>query len=199
MPKVAVVYYSATGTNHATAQAVAEGARAAGAEVRVRLIQETAPKAAVESREDWKAFVESTKDEPKAEPADLEWADAVIFGSPTRFGNTSSQFQSFIDTLGGLWFQGKLADKVYAGFTSAQTANGGQEATLLALYTTIHHFGGYIVTNGYTDDLVYAAGGNPYGPSVTTGPEGNGPTEEDLAQARYLGQRVTKVAAKLAD
>ena len=158
MSKVAVIYYSSTGTNHTTANAVAEGARAAGAEVRVRLVAETAPDAAVQSNPAWKAFVERT--------------------------------------AGGLWFQGKLANKVYAGFTSAQNAHGGQESTLLALYNSIYHFGGYIVTPGYTDPLVFAAGGNPYGVSVTAG--GGGPTEADLAHARYLGKRVAEVADKLA-
>lgn len=192
---VAVIYYSATGTNQIMAEAVAEGARAEGAEVRIRLVAETAPEAAIAQNEAWQAFVEKTRDEPRASGADLEWADVVIFGSPTRFGNVSSQFKSFIDTLGGLWSQGKLADKVYAGFTSAQSRHGGQESTLLAMYNTLYHFGGYIVTPGYTDGLVFEAGGNPYGPSVTAG-EGK-PTEANLAHARYLGQRAAAVAAKL--
>ena len=137
MPNVAVVYYSSTGTNHALAQAVGEGASAAGAEVRLRLVEETAPDAAIDSNEAWRAFVEKTKDAPRATPDDLVWADAVVFGSPTRFGNVAAQLKQFIDTLGGVWFQGKLADKAYAGFTSAMNPHGGQEATLLNLYTSI--------------------------------------------------------------
>ena len=198
MPNVSVVYYSSTGTNHALAQAVGEGASAAGAEVRLRLVEETAPDAAIDSNEAWRAFVEKTKDAPRATPDDLVWADAVVFGSPTRFGNVAAQLKQFIDTLGGVWFQGKLADKAYAGFTSAMNPHGGQEATLLNLYTSIFHFGGYIVTPGYTDQSVFAAGGNPYGPSVTTGQEGNPPSEQDLAHAKYLGERIAKFAAKLA-
>lgn len=196
MSKVAVIYYSSTGTNHAMAEAIAEGARAAGAEVRVRLVAETAPAAAVASNPAWQAFADKTQGEPRASGDDLVWADAVVFGTPTRFGNVASQFKAFIDSLGGLWFRGQLANKVYAGFTSAQNPNGGQESTLLALYNTIYHFGGFIVTPGYTDASVFAAGGNPYGPSVTA--NGTGPTEADLAHARYLGKRVATVAEKLA-
>jgi NAD(P)H dehydrogenase (quinone) len=196
MPKVAVIYYSATGNNQAMAQAVAEGAAAAGAEVRVRLVAETVPAEIRASNPAWAAFAERTADEPRASHADLEWADAVVFGSPTRFGNIAAQLKAFLDSTGGLWFHGKLANKVYAGFTSAQNPNGGQESTLLALYNTIHHFGGILATNGYTDPSVFAAGGNPYGPSVTA--NGSGPTEQDLAQARYLGQRVATIAGKLA-
>lgn len=197
MSKVAVIYYSATGTNEAMAKAVAEGASATGAEARVRLVPETAPAAAIASNAAWQSFVDRTKDEPRATLADLEWADAIVFGSPTRFGNVASQLKAFLDSTGGLWFHGKLANKVYAGFTSAQNAHGGQESTLLALYNTVHHYGGILVTPGYTDPLVFASGGNPYGPSVTTGPTGAGPTDADLAHARYLGKRVAEVATKL--
>ena len=195
--KVAVIYYSATGTNEGMASAVADGAKGAGAEVRVRLVAETAPDAAIASNPGWKAFVERTKDAPRASLDDLDWADAVVFGTPSRFGNVAAQLKSFIDGTGGLWFHGKLANKVYAGFTSAQNPHGGQESTLLALYNTLYHWGGYIVTPGYTDGAVFAAGGNPYGPSVTTGAEGRAATAEDLAHARYLGARVTSTAAKL--
>lgn len=194
MPNVAIIYYSSTGTNHATASAVAEGARQAGAEVRVRLVAETAPAAAIDRNPAWRAFIDKTADEPRASLDDLEWADAIVFGTPTRFGNVAAQLKAFIDTTGGLWFQGKLANKVYAGFTSAQNPNGGQESTLLALYNTFHHFGGIIATPGYTDPVVFAAGGNPYGPSVTAG---QGPTDADLQHARVLGRRVTEIAAKL--
>lgn len=197
MPNVAVIYYSSTGTNAATAQAIAEGAKAAGAEVRVRLVPELAPAAAIDSNPAWRAFVDSKADEPKASLDDLEWADAIVFGTPTRFGNVAAQLKQFIDTAGGLWFNGKLSNKVYAGFTSAMNAHGGQESTLLALYNSIYHFGGFIVTPGYTDPLVYASGGNPYGVSVTTGQEGNGPTEADIAHGKYLGQRVAETAAKV--
>lgn len=195
MTHVAVIYYSSTGTNHAVAQAVAEGAIQAGAEARVRIVAETAPAQAIDGNPAWRTFVDRVADEPRATGADLEWADAVVFGTPTRFGNVAAQLKAFIDTLGGLWFKGKLADKVYAGFTSAQNAHGGQESTLLALYNSIYHFGGILATPSYTDPVVYTSGGNPYGVSVTAG--GAGPTEADLGHARVLGKRVATLAARL--
>ena len=197
MARVAIIYYSSTGTNEAMAKAVAEGAAAAGAEARVRIVAETAPAAAIDSNPGWRAFVNRTASAPHASHDDLEWADGIVFGTPTRFGNVSAQLKGFIDTLGGLWFQGKLANKIYAGFTSALNAHGGQESTLLALYNSLYHFGGIIVTPGYTDPLVMASGGNPYGPSVTTGMKGDPPTPADLAHAAYLGKRVAQMAAKL--
>lgn len=197
MPNVAVIYYSATGTNHATALAVGKGATAAGATVRIHQVEETLPDAVIAKNPKWQTFVEQSKDFPKATIADLDWADAIVFGSPTRFGNIAAQLKGFIDSAGGLWFQGKLANKIYAGFTSAQNTHGGQESTLLALYNSIYHFGGLIATPGYTDPLVFGAGGNPYGVSVTTGPNGDGPTAADLAHAEYLGKRVTALAKKL--
>ncbi len=195
MSKVAVIYYSATGTNHAIAKAVAEGAKSAGAETRVRLVSETAPAAAIDGNPKWRAFTDSVASEPRAALDDLDWADAVVFGTPTRFGNVAAQLKAFLDSAGGLWFQGKLADKVYAGFTSAQNAHGGQESTLLALFNSIHHFGGIIASPGYTDKSVFASGGNPYGVSVTANDVGV--TPENLAHATYLGKRVADIAKKL--
>jgi NAD(P)H dehydrogenase (quinone) len=197
MSKVAVIYYSATGTNHAVAQAVGEGAASAGAQVRVRLVAETLPPDVVARNPKWQAFVEQTKEAPKASLDDLEWADGVVFGSPTRFGNVAAQLKGFIDSAGGLWFQGKLANKVYAGFTSAQNVHGGNESTLLALYNSIYHFGGILATPGYTDPLVFASGGNPYGVSVATGQDGSAPSEAALAHARYLGKRVAELSDKI--
>lgn len=196
MAKVAIVYYSSTGTNQKMANAAGEGAKEAGAEVRVLLVPETAPDAAIDYNPAWRAFVNANANAPRATGADLEWADGIIFGTPTRFGNVTAQLKAFIDSLGGLWFQGKLANKVYAGFTSAQNPHGGQESTLLALYNSFYHFGGIIATPGYTDGLVFASGGNPYGPSVTA--NGQGPTEQDLAHARYLGKRVATLSQKIA-
>ena len=196
-PNVAIIYYSATGNNHAMARSVAEGASAAGAEVRVRLVAENAPAAAIASNPHWQKFVDDTKNEPRATLDDLEWAHAVIFGSPTRYGNVTAQLKAFIDSTGGLWAKGKLADKVYAGFTSAMNPHGGQESTLLALFNMVYHFGGYLVTPGYTDPAVFAAGGNPYGPSVTASQGKPGPNEQELAHARVLGQRVATVARRL--
>lgn len=190
--KVAVIYYSATGNVFKLAQAIEEGAREAGAEVRFRKVHELAPEEAIKSNQGWSDHALMTEDVPEAELDDLEWADAYIFGTPTRFGNVSAQLKQFIDTAGGLWFQGKLADKVVSGFTSASNPHGGQESTLLSLYNVFAHWGAILVTPGYTDPVLFEAGGNPYGASST-----NEPSEQDLAAARYLGRRVAEKAALL--
>lgn len=196
MTKVAVIYYSATGNVYKLAQAIKEGAEEAGAEVRLRKVHELAPEEAIKSNQGWADHAEKTQDVPEASMDDLEWADAYIFGTPTRFGNVSAQLKQFIDTTGGLWAQGKLADKVVSGFTSAQNAHGGQESTLLSMYNVFMHWGSIIVPTGYTSDEIFAAGGNPYGISSTDGGE-QGPSEEELAAARYQGRRVAEKAAAL--
>src|SRR5512145_1975754 len=166
---VAVVYYSSTGTTHAMAERLSQAAEKAGADVRLRQVAELAPDEVVASVDAWARHREQTKDLPVATPDDVVWADVVLLGSPTRFGNVASQLKQFIDTLGPQWGQGLLANKVYAGFTSSQTDHGGQESTLLALYNTIHHFGGLIVSPGYTDPVKFEDG-NPYGVGHVTGP-----------------------------
>jgi NAD(P)H dehydrogenase (quinone) len=190
--KVAVIYYSSTGNTHKMAEAVAEGAREVGAEVRLRKVSELAPESAIDQNPAWKAHHEQTRDLPTASLDDLEWADAIILGTPTRFGTMASQLKQFIDTTGGLWFQGKLANKVVAGFATASNLHGGQEATILSLYHTFYHWGAIVAAPGYTDQVVFAAGGNPYGASAT-GTE-QGLTEQELAGARHLGKRVATVA-----
>ncbi len=194
--KLAVIYYSATGTNHAMARAVAESAEKAGAEVRLRRVRELAPDEAVASNPAWKAHVEATRDLPEATLDDLEWADALVVGTPTRFGNVAAQVKQFLDSTGPLWAKGALANKVVAGFTSAQNAHGGQETTLLALYNTFYHWGAFIVPPGYTDKAYFAAGGNPYG--VSTSATGSGPSEEALVAARVMARRVVEVAGWIA-
>lgn len=175
MTRLSVIYYSATGHNTAMAQRVAAAGEAAGADVRLHHVAETLDPASFAKNPAWMANYEATKDLPAATGEDIVWADAVIFGSPTRFGCPSAQFRTFIDSLGGLWAQGKLADKVYAGFTSSQTAHGGQESTLLSLYISLMHFGGILVPPGYTDPTKFADG-NPYGVSHITGRQQN-PTQ----------------------
>lgn len=170
--KLAVIYYSATGTNYQLAQWAAEAAKEAGVgEAKVLKIKELAPEEAINENEDWKKHHEATKDVPTASVDDLDWADAVIFSIPTRYGNMPSQFQQFLDTTGGLWFSGKLANKVVSGMTSASNVHGGQETTLMSLYKTMHHWGAIIAAPGYTDQAIFTAGGNPYGVSVTAGKE----------------------------
>ena len=195
--KLGVIYYSSTGTVDAMARRAAATGEKAGAEVRLRQVQEIAPDSAIDSVEEWREHVDATASEPSATPDDIVWADAVLLGSPTRFGNVASQLKAFLDSLGPQWGAGKLADKVYAGFTSSKTDHGGQESTLLALYNTIHHFGGIIVAPGYTDPLKFADG-NPYGVGHVTGPDGATPVgDEEEAALDHLVERVLDVARKL--
>jgi NAD(P)H dehydrogenase (quinone) len=196
--KLAVIYYSATGHGTTMAQHIAAAGEQAGAEVRLRHIAETQDPASFAHNPAWTANYDATKDLPVAGGDDILWADAVIFGSPTRFGSPAAQFRAFIDSLGGLWVQGKLADKVYAGFTSSQTAHGGQETTLLSLYISLMHFGGIIVPPGYTDPIKFADG-NPYGVSHVTGPDNTAQVAEPTTSAlTHLAQRVVGIAARLA-
>jgi NAD(P)H dehydrogenase (quinone) len=194
--KIAIVYYSSYGTTHAMAQRIAQTAEKHGAEVRLRHVRETAPPAAYESQDAWKAHVEEISGGPFAEPDDLAWADVIVMGSPTRYGHVTSQLQSFIDTLGPLWSQGKLADKVYTAFTSSQTLHGGQESTLLALHTTFAHLGGIIVPPGYTDQLKFTDG-NPYGVGKVTGSSAE-LDGTDLAALDHLVTRALDIGERLA-
>ncbi|MER7000399.1 NAD(P)H:quinone oxidoreductase [Streptomyces sp. NPDC000410] len=193
--KVAVIYYSSTGNVHHLAKAVAEGAEKAGAEVRLRRVPELAPDAAIDANPAWREHVEATKDVEIATLDDLAWADAYALGSPTRFGNIAAQLKQFLDTTGGLWQQGTMADKPATGFTSAHNAHGGNESTLLALYNTLHHWGSIIVSPGFTSPVVYGAGGNPYGTSHAGGT--GAPTDETLEAARYQGERLATITARL--
>ena len=195
--KLSVVYYSSTGTIDAMARRAASAGEKAGAEVRLRQVEELAPREAIESQEGWKKHVEATRDEPRATADDVLWADAVLFGTPTRFGNVASQLKQFLDTLGPQWAQGLLANKTYAGFTAAQTQHGGHESTLLALYNTMHHFGGILVPPGYTDPVKFEEG-NPYGVSHATG----GNNDEPLGDAQesaldHLVERVVDITGQL--
>jgi NAD(P)H dehydrogenase (quinone) len=194
--KVAVIYYSSTGTVYELAKSIVEGAEKAGAEVRLRKVAELAPDEAIAANAGWASHAAETQDVPVATAEDILWADAVIFGSPTRFGNIASQLKQFLDTLGSAWAQGLLADKVYSGFTATSTAHGGQESTLLALYNTIHHFGGIVVAPGYTDPVKFADG-NPYGTSHVAG-QGDLPVDDTARNAgRYQGSRVVRIATAL--
>ena len=188
-----VVYYSSTGTNYKLAQAAAEGGREAGAEVKVAKVPETAPDAAIASNPAWKAHLEATKDVPVVTHEDLEWADAIIFSTPTRYGVMASQMKSFLDTTGGLWAQGKLVNKVASAMSSAANPHGGQEATILSLYTALSHHGMILVPPGYTDPVIFQAGGNPYGTSVTANEKGE-VSEASLNAAKHQARRTVTVA-----
>lgn len=196
MTRIAIIYYSSTGQTHALAEAIAAGAGAAGAETRIRKARELAPDAAIDGRPGWRQHLEATAAVPEATPADLEWADGMVFGTPTRFGLPSAQLKQFLDQTGPLWAQGKLQDKPVSVFGGAGNAHGGQEATLLALCNTFYHWGSVIVPNGYTDASFRAAGGNPYGLSFTAGAGGH--PAETLAAAHQQGRRIVRFAAALA-
>ncbi|MER5602270.1 NAD(P)H:quinone oxidoreductase [Streptomyces sp. NPDC002265] len=191
--KLAVIYYSSTGTITEIAKELHDEGLKAGAEVRLLKVAELAPQTAIDSNPAWAAHHAATADVPQATAEDVEWADAVIFGTPTRFGNVSAQLKQFIDTLGGLWAQGKLADKIYSGFVSSATAHAGQEATLLSLYTSIHHFGGITVTPGFTDPHKFVDG-NPYGTSHVDGQGANPVDEVTRTAARIQAERVVRLA-----
>lgn len=191
---VAIIYYSATGTVHALAKAAAEGAEKAGATVRLRKVRETAPPQAVNSNPAWAQHLKDTADVEEVTLDDLSWADAVLFGTPTRFGNVASQLKAFIDTTGGLWQQGGLTGRVLSAFTASGTPHGGQESTILALSNTFYHWGGIIVPPGYTDPIQFRTG-NPYGTSHVAG--SGAPGEDVLAAARHQARRVVDVTTAL--
>jgi NAD(P)H dehydrogenase (quinone) len=197
MTRLSVIYYSATGHGTAMARIVAEAGEKAGADVRLRHVAETRDPQSFSENPAWSANYEANKDLPVATGDDIVWADAVIFGSPTRFGSPAAPFRAYIDTLGGLWAQGALADKVYAGFTSSQTEHGGQETTLINLYVTLMHFGGIIVPPGYTNELKFTDG-NPYGVSHVTGPDNKSPVNDATKAAlEHMAQRVVTTADRL--
>lgn len=193
--RIAIVFYSTYGTNHQVAVAAAEAARAAGAEVRLRRIAETAPAEVVAGQEAWKAQLDKVQDIPEVSHDDMEWANGYFFISPTRYGAVASQMRAFIDTLGGLWFAGKLANKTFTAATSAQNAHGGQESTILGLYTTAMHWGAVIVAPGFTDASVAEAGGNPYGFSIKAGALDDKGRAAVAHQARRLVEMTAKLSA----
>ncbi len=192
--RVAVIYYSATGNVHKLAHALAEGAEAEGAEVRLRHVEELASEMLISQNQHWGRHRSEVADEPVATLGDLEWADGVALGTPTRFGNVAAQLKQFMDQAGRLWQEGKLADRVGTGFTASMTPHGGQESTILALNNTLYHWGMLILPVGYTVREVFAAGGNPYGTSYTNGKNVLGPDAKALAAANYQGRRLARYA-----
>jgi NAD(P)H dehydrogenase (quinone) len=178
------------------AEIAATAARDAGAEVRLRKVRETAPESVIATQDAWRAHAEKTAAVPIATAEDMEWANAYLFSAPTRFGVSASQLRAFIDTLGPLWAQGKLANKAVSAMTSAQNAHGGQEATLLGVYTTMMHWGAIIVAPGYTDPVQFQAGGNPYGVTVTVT---QAPIPDAVQEAiRHQARRLVHIAGRLA-
>lgn len=199
--RTAVIYYSATGSVYAMAEAAAKAAEHAGSEVRLRKVRELAPEEAIASNEGWSTHARQTQDVPEATLDDLEWADLLVMGAPTRFGIPAAQLKQFIDTTGPLWAEGKLVNKVATSFTSTATAHGGQETTITALNNTFYHWGCVIVPPGYADPVQFQAG-NPYGTSHTSnnGQVPPGQTEFDAMsfQTRRAVEITTALKAGLA-
>ncbi|GLC26941.1 NAD(P)H:quinone oxidoreductase [Roseisolibacter agri] len=194
--RLAIVYYSTYGTNHQMAEIAAEAARAAGAEVRLRKVRETAPEGVVAGQDAWRATAERTAHVEEATNADLEWANAFLFSAPTRYGAAASQMRAFLDQTGPLWATGKLANKAASAMSSAQNAHGGQETTVQSLNNMFAHWGCILVPPGYTDPVTFQSGGNPYGVTVTAAGQ---PIPDAVQEAiRHQARRLVEYAAKIA-
>jgi NAD(P)H dehydrogenase (quinone) len=195
---ILIAFYSRDGAVEALAEAVAEGARDAGAEVRLRRVPDIVSADVMAKVPGWEERSKKMLAEYGAPThADVEWADGIIFGTPTRFGNVSAELKAFIDSLGGLWFQGKLNGKAAGAFTSTAGPHGGNETTVFSLFIPMAHLGFVIVPTGYTHELIVQGHGTPYGASSVSGSTNNLPTENDLQVAKHQGARVTQVAAAL--
>ncbi|WP_343839414.1 NAD(P)H:quinone oxidoreductase [Salinibacillus aidingensis] len=194
---LAVIYYSSTGINYQMAKWAEEAGKEAGANVKVVKVPELAPEEAIASNPAWKEHYEATKDVPEATSDDIEWADAMLFSMPTRFGNLPAQMKQFLDTQGGLWANGKTVNKVVSGMTSAQNPHGGQEATVQSLYTSMAHWGAIIVPPGYTDQSIFAGGGNPYGTSATQGEDGKIAGDGVEGAVKHQTKRLVDVATRV--
>lgn len=198
MTKVLVLYYSMYGHVDTLAKAVVEGAKqVSGVEVTVKRVPETMPAEAFKN-----AGGKQDYDTPEATPQELADYDAIIFGTPTRFGNMAGQMRTFLDQTGGLWASGALRGKVASVFTSTGTG-GGDEMTVTSTWTTLAHHGMVIVPVGYgieeQFDISEVSGGNPYGAATLAGSDGSRqPSERELKLARFQGEHVAKIAAKLA-
>lgn len=201
--KVKIVFYSMYGHIYRMAEAVAEGAREVeGAEVELLQVPELVPDSVLErsgARKAREAFAHI----PVARPADLADADAIIFGTPTRFGNMCGQMRNFLDQLGGLWAQHALVGKAGSVFTSSGTQHGGQETTITSFHTTLLHLGMVIVGLPYTETrqttMDEISGGSPYGASTIAASNGSRmPSQNELAMARFQGRHVATIARKLA-
>jgi len=188
------VYYSATGNVHALARAVAEGAAGEGAQVRLRHVAELPHEMLISVKQYWGRHRSELEAQPEAQLDDIEWADGIAFGTPTRFGNVAAQLKMFLDLAGELWQQGKLVDKVATAFTSSLTEQSGQEAAILALNNTLYHWGAIVLPPGYTVHEAFNGGGNPYGTAFASDHRVVGPDESTLRVARAQGARLARVA-----
>jgi NAD(P)H dehydrogenase (quinone) len=195
--KILIAFYSRGGSTEALAKAIAEGAKSEGAEVVLRRAREVVSREIMAHAKGWIESADRMNAEYEAPiEADAGSADAIIFGTPTRFGSISSELKAYIDSLGGLWFQGKLNGKAGSAFTSTQSVHGGNESTSIALYNPMAHLGMILVPLGYADPVLFKAG-TPYGASSVTGQDNAPPTADDLEVARFQGKRVAQVAKAL--
>jgi NAD(P)H dehydrogenase (quinone) len=197
MTKVLVLYYSTYGHIEKMAQAIAEGARAAGAQVDIKRVPETVPEAIAKA-----GHFKLDQAAPVAKVEELENYEAIIVGAPTRFGRLPSQMAAFLDQAGPLWARGALNGRVGAAFSSSATQHGGQETTLFSIIANLLHFGMTIVGLPYSHQgqmtMAEIVGGAPYGATTIAGGDGSRqPSEIDLAGARHQGELVANVAAKL--
>ena len=192
-----VVFYSRNGSTEKMAQAIAEGAKEAGAEIRLRRARDIVGPDVMDKAPGWR---ENSQRMDAIYPAptleDADWADGVAFGTPTRFGNVSAELKAYIDSLGALWFQGKLNNKAAAAFTSTGSLHGGNEVTVFTLFGPMAHMGFVIVPLGYIDPVVFRAA-TPYGASTVSGQNSIPPSEDDLHAARAHGKRIASVARVL--
>jgi NAD(P)H dehydrogenase (quinone) len=197
-PKILIAFYSRTGTIERLARAVAEGAEGEGATLRLRRAREVVGTDIIHAVPGWKESAEAMNARyPAPTLEDAAWADAVIFGTPTRFGNVCSELKAYIDGMGGLWTKGTLNGKVGSVFAGSSQVHGGNETTIVSLWNPLAHLGFIIVPTGYADPIMFAGAGSPYGASVVSGNPPAGPTETELAVARFQGKRVAQVANKL--
>lgn len=195
--RLLVVYYSRSGAVEALATAAAKAARDAGAEVRVRRPREVADAAAMAKVEGWTesaARQNALYEAPTHE--DAEWADAILFGTPSYFGAMATELKNFLDLLGPQWKRGSLAGKVGGAFAAASWPHGGSEVVTLSLYAPMAHLGMVILPTGYTDEAMLEAG-SPYGASAIVGKENQPPRSEDLDAARHQGRRMVTIAGAL--
>ncbi len=198
MAKVLVLYYSSYGHIETMAHAVAEGAKSAGADAVVKRVPETVPEAVAKA-----SHFKLDQAAPVATVEELADYDAIIFGTPTRYGNMASQMKSFIDQTGSLWMQGKLIGKVGSVFASTATQHGGQETTITSFHTVLLHHGMVIVGLPYAFQgmmrMDEVTGGSPYGATTLAAGDGSRqPSQSELDGARFQGKHVAEIAAKLA-
>src|SRR6201992_1936937 len=197
-PKVLIPFYSRSGTIEKLALAVAEGAEAEGAEVRLRRARELIGHDIMSSVPGWKESAEAMNARYAAPTLeDATWADGIAFGTPTRFGSVSSELKAYIDGMGGLWAKGALNGKAGSAFTGSATPHGGNESTIISMYNPMEHLGLIIVPTGFADAVMFKGAGTPYGASVVSGNPPAGPTPEELDVARFQGRRLAKVADAL--